>query len=204
MVMIGLDLDTCDTRAPAEELVKVESFYFKVLGPPGSALQGYVDTYTFERTTQNQPSGGGDVDFWKSNASVDLGMTGVGIANDVVNLSGEITSMHVAHGLQKITAAQAVGLAKMTKATAIIGGVVTVGVAGYEYKTGNFDSHSIVDITAGVILLGVGVTGAILVSPGILTGAAAVGLIYGVSSAVGSEWFDDYTNHAGRDWIYGK
>ncbi|MDH5608873.1 MAG: hypothetical protein OEY56_05295 [Cyclobacteriaceae bacterium] len=58
--MIGLDLDTCDTRAPAEELVKVESFYFKVLGPPGSALQGYVDTYTFERTTQNQSNVGID------------------------------------------------------------------------------------------------------------------------------------------------
>ncbi len=112
--------------------------------------------------------------------------------------------MHVAYGLQKITPAQAAGLAKMTKATAIFGGFITVGVAGYEYQTGNFDSHSIVDITAGVVLLGVGVTGAILASPAILTGAAVGGLIYGVSSAVGSDWFDNYTNHAGRDWIYGK
>ncbi|MDN5214953.1 DUF6443 domain-containing protein [Fulvivirgaceae bacterium BMA12] len=169
-------------------------------GVPIEVLAGITASLEF---VPLQSSGRNDGLGLSYSEGVNQGLTVLGFANDAANTAGEVTSFHVVKGLQKVTTRQAVGLSKFTKGTGIAGAVLAGAVAGYEYSTGKFDSHSVADLTvagAAVILGGVAV---IIGSPLLLTGVAVGGLIYGVASALGSDWFDDYTNHWGRDLVYG-
>jgi hypothetical protein len=77
-----------------------------------------------------------------------------------------------------------------------------LGVAGYEYASGEFDTHSVIDVAVGGGLLIVGGIAMIVGAPAVLTGVAVGGLVYGVASAVGSDWVDNATGHWGRDLVY--
>jgi len=145
---------------------------------------------------------GGSLRLLPYNQAIDGGLTTLGFFNDAVNTSGEITSYHVAKGLQKITTRQATGLSRLTKITGGVGFGITLGVAGYEYASGEFDTHSVIDVAVGGGLLIVGGIAMIVGAPALLTGVAVGGLVYGVASAVGSDLVDNATGHWGRDLVY--
>jgi hypothetical protein len=86
-----------------------------------------------------------------------------------------------------------------------LGAGLTAGIAGYEYATGQANTHTIVDL--GVSALGFAAIGAaaILMAPEILVGAAAVGVVYGVASLGGlGQGIDNATNNWGRTLLYGR
>lgn len=83
---------------------------------------------------------------------------------------------------------------KMTKGLGVVGGFLTVGVAGHEILTGQADTHTWVDL--GVTALGVGAT--VVFGTVALPAVAIGGLAYGVwSFAGGSDWIDE-------NWGYKK
>lgn len=77
-------------------------------------------------------------------------------------------------------------------------------MAGYQYASGKFDTHTIIDLAVTGGLFIVGGIAAIVGAPVILTGVAVSGLVYGVASAVASDWVHNATDHWGRSLVYSK
>lgn len=96
-------------------------------------------------------------------------------------------------------------VAKVGSGAGTVGVVMGVAVAGYEYKTGQANTHTIVDL--GVTALGMAVVGVgvIVASPAIIVGAAVGGAVWGIYSAIdGSDRIDKASNDWGKKLIYGE
>jgi len=158
---------------------------------------------SLQETASAYSSASGSND-WQYNKTVDWALTTAGFASDGFNTSGEIAAYHVAKGMQKITTQQAVGLSRLTKWTGFAGVGVSAGVAYYEYQTGHFDTHTVVDLGVTSVLFAVGVGATILGAPLVLTGVAVTGLVYGIASAAGSDSLDNATGHWGAGLVYPK
>ncbi len=151
-------------------------------------------------------SGQGGSNQWSYNETVPFVMTGTGNTFNLIGTAAE----YAAYEARALSAAQIArnginGIKTISLGASVVGGVLTVAVAGYEYKTGQANTHTFVDVgvsALGFAALGVGV---ILAAPGIAVGAAAGGLIYGLFSACGmSTTIDNASGNWGKNLIYGR
>ena len=133
-------------------------------------------------------------------------MTTAGNTSNLIGTAAEYT----AYEARALSAAQAarngfIAVKAVSTGASVVGGVLSVAVAGYEYKTGQANTHTFVDVgvsALGFAAIGVGV---ILAAPEIAVGAAVGGLVYGISSACGmSTAIDKASGNWGKNLIYGR
>jgi hypothetical protein len=126
-------------------------------------------------------------------------------ANNVTATAYAITDLHQAQGLTKLTPSQISNVAKVSKGTIVLGGALTAAGAYFEYKTGQFNTHSVVDIAVGTVVTGVAAAAIIFSAPVWGTAAAITGLGYGLYSlAGGSAAMDKASNDWGKNLVYGN
>lgn len=133
-------------------------------------------------------------------------MTAAGNTSNLMGTAAEYT----AYEMRALSAAKAAKagvntVKSISTGAGIFGGVLTVALAGYEYKTGQANTHTFVDV--GVSALGFAALGAVVIvgSPAIAVGAAVVCLVYSINSAI---WMSTTINESSGNWsknvIYGK
>jgi len=157
-----------------------------------------------EEEEDAQGQGGGNQ--WNYNEAAAFGMTAAGNTSNLIGTTAEYTAYEM-RALSAAKAAKAGVNAVKTVSTGagIFGGVLTVAIAGYEYKTGQANTHTFVDV--GVSALGFAALGAAVIvgAPAIAVGAAVGGLVYGINSAI---WMgtaiDKSSGNWGKNVIYGQ
>jgi RHS repeat-associated protein len=154
-------------------------------------------------TGQDEGQQGGGAQFSDSNDLVAYGMVGSNTVNNMTAAAFSITDLHNATNLYRLSPQQVSIVAKVSKGTVGIGGALTAAGAYYEYRTHQFNTHTVADIVVGTTVTIVGGAAIVLSAPVTGTVAAVVGLGYGIASfAGGSAWLDEITDNWGRDLVY--
>jgi len=152
------------------------------------------------------PSGQGGGNQWNYNEAAAFGMTAAGNTSNLIGT----TATYTAYEMRALSAAKAAkagvnAVKSVSTGAGIFGSVLTVAIAGYEYKTGQANTHTFVDV--GVSALGFAALGAAVIigAPAIVVGAAVGGLVYGINSAI---WIGTAINKFSGNWgknvIYGQ
>jgi RHS repeat-associated protein len=123
---------------------------------------------------------------------------GIEISAGLVETAGKTTALQLGNGVKGVSAVSKIG-----RGAGTIGFVIAGVHAGYEYKTGNANTHTVIDLgVTALAATAVGV-GVIVSSPIIITGAAIGGAAWGIYSLFGGgEAIDNKTNNWGRDQIF--
>ena len=148
-----------------------------------------------------------------SSESVDFGLTTAGTMNDLL-----LTSIEHSNFIYRNVASEAQILKAFSKISGGVSGLKYAGGLGValtaltaynEYKSGNADTHTLIDI---------GITGGSLIASGTIVGLSALGIItapawaplaiagvgltWGITSFIASDAIDKATNHWGQKNIF--
>jgi hypothetical protein len=168
----------------------------------GDALGGATHGLIWVPVNRNSISS--DQEFWNYNPIVDNVTSEIVCASDLVHSVAALTVAENGSRLFKgISSVKMVGTS-----TTIVGLTLTGAVAGYEIKTGQANTHTIVDLNVSIALTvgaGAAVIAGVAGAPFVIAGAAFLGAAYGIGSAAGgSVAIDRLTNNLGRNLIYPK
>jgi len=87
-------------------------------------------------------------------------------------------------------------LSKLGNYATGFGAITSIGLGFYEYRTGTANTHTIANVGVSIAVT----AAAIFAGPAVIAGAAGLGLIYGLGSAMGfDEVIDDWTGDWGKE-----